>query len=96
MIRPEEILFLKADQGYTLVRTDTKEFLTADALGTIEERIGPAFVRIHRNALVNIVHVSSLRHVDGEVVVILRNGMELPVSRRHAQGLRSHLLFGAP
>jgi DNA-binding LytR/AlgR family response regulator len=96
VIRAEEVLFLKADQGYTQVRTNAHEFLTADTLATLEERIGPSFVRIHRNALVNICHVTSLRHVDGDVAVILRNGMELPVSRRHAQGLRNRLLFGAP
>jgi DNA-binding LytR/AlgR family response regulator len=95
VIRAEEVLFFKADQGYTLVRTDTKEYLTVDSLGTLEERIGADFVRIHRNAVVNLAHVGSLRHDDGDVVVVLRNGMELPVSRRHAPGLRDRLLFGA-
>jgi DNA-binding LytR/AlgR family response regulator len=95
VIRPEEILFLKADQGYTLVRTDAKEYLTADSLGSLEQRIGRSFVRIHRNAVVNLTHVSSLKHLDGDVTVVLRNGMELPVSRRHAQDLRERLLNGA-
>ena len=94
VLRPEEILFLKADTGYTLVRTDTKEFLTADSLGALERQMGPSFVRVHRNALVNVGQVSSLRHVDGDMVVVLRNGMELPVSRRHGQTLRDRLLYG--
>jgi len=89
------VLYFKADQGYTLVRTDTGEYLTADSLGTLEERIGADFVRIHRNAVVNLAHVGSLRHIDGDVLVVLRNGTELPVSRRHAPGLRDRLLFGA-
>lgn len=95
VLRPEEILFVKADQGYTLVRTETKEFLTADSLGSLERQMGRSFVRIHRNALVNVAQVSSLRHVDGDVVVVLRNGMELPVSRRHGPTLRDRLLYGA-
>jgi two-component system LytT family response regulator len=91
----EEILFMKADQGYTLVRADAKEYLTSDSLGSLEAVVGSAFVRIHRNALVNLRQVKSLRHLDGDVTVVLRNGIELPVSRRHAQELRERLLYGA-
>lgn len=92
VLRTDEILFVKADQGYTLVRTETKEFLTSDSLGTLEDQMGRTLVRIHRNALVNIAHITSLRHLDGEVLVVLRNGLELPVSRRHGQTLRDRLL----
>lgn len=95
VIRTQDVLFLKADQGYTLVRTDPKEYLTNDSLGTLEEQLRTTFVRVHRNALVNISQVTSLRHVDGDIIVVLRNGMEIPVSRRHAQGLRERLLHGA-
>lgn len=95
VVRAEEILFVKADQGYTLVRTSTKEFLTTDSLGAIEEQMSGVFVRIHRNALVNVSHVGSLKHVDGDVLVILQNGTELPVSRRHGQTLRERLLHAA-
>ena len=95
VLRTQDVLFLKADQGYTLVRTGAKEYLTNDSLGTLEEQLRSTFVRVHRNALVNLSHVSSFRHLDGDVLVVLRNGMELPVSRRHAQGLRERLLYGA-
>jgi DNA-binding LytR/AlgR family response regulator len=94
VVRVEEVLFLKADQGYTLVRTSAGEYLTADALAWLEQQIGPYFVRIHRNAVVNIDQVCSLKHLDGEMIVVLSNGMELPVSRRHAQALRDRLLHG--
>lgn len=95
VIRPSDVLFLKADQGYTLVRTQTKEYLTADALASLEEALGDDFVRIHRNAVVNVTHVASLRHNGGEVTIVLQNGLELPVSRRHVPGLREKLLYGA-
>jgi two-component system, LytTR family, response regulator AlgR len=89
----DDILFMKADQGYTLVRTDAKEYLTSDSLGSIELLVEHTFVRIHRNALVNIRQVKSLRHADGDVVAVLRNGIELAVSRRHATLLRERLLY---
>lgn len=94
VVRPEEILFMKADQGYTLVRTVDKEYLSDESLGSLEAQFGQWFARIHRNALVNINHVASLRHVDNETIVVLRDGTQLPVSRRHAQGLRERLLHG--
>lgn len=95
VIRPSDVLFLKADQGYTLVRTQNKEYLTADALASLEEALGDDFVRIHRNAVVNVTHVASLKHTGGEVTIVLQNGLELPVSRRHVPGLREKLLYGA-
>lgn len=95
VLRTDEVLFMKADQGYTLVRTDSKEYLTAESLGALEQQLGRSFVRVHRSALVNLTQVSSLRHLDGDMIVVLRNGTELPVSRRHAQGLRERLLYGA-
>jgi two-component system LytT family response regulator len=95
VLHVDEILYMKADQGYTLVRTDPKEYLTSDSLGSLERIVGNTFARIHRNALVNIRQVKSLRHLDGDVVVVLRTGIELAVSRRHAQVLRERLLYSA-
>jgi two-component system LytT family response regulator len=94
VVRADEVLFMKADQGYSLIRTETQEYLSNDSLGWLEENLGPLFMRIHRNALVNVSRVSSLRHVDGEVVLVLHNGMDLPVSRRYAPKLRERLLYG--
>lgn len=95
VLQTDDILYMKADQGYTLVRTEGKEYLTSDSLGSLEPLVEGVFVRIHRNALVNIRQVQSLRHSDGDVVVVLRNGIELAVSRRHAPLLRERLLYAA-
>jgi DNA-binding LytR/AlgR family response regulator len=95
VIRPADVLFLKADQGYTLVCTESKEYLSADALAFLEQCLGDDFVRIHRSTLVNTRHVESLKHVDGDLTIVLRNAQELPVSRRHAPRLREKLLYGS-
>jgi DNA-binding LytR/AlgR family response regulator len=88
---PEEVLYLKSDQGYTLVQTTRGEYFTADSLGHLEQKLGPRFVRIHRNCLVNATHVRTLRHPEGELRLVLGDGVELAVSRRYAQGLRARL-----
>jgi len=91
VLQLDEILYLKADQGYTLVHATRGEHLTADSLGQLEQRLGRLFVRIHRNCLVNVAQVRTLLHPDGEMRLVLREGAELPVSRRYAQGLRARL-----
>lgn len=91
VLQLDEVLYLKADQGYTLVQTAHEEHLTSDSLGQLEQRLGHLFVRIHRNCLVNVAHVRTLLHPDGEMRLQLREGPELPVSRRYAQGLRARL-----
>jgi two-component system response regulator AlgR len=47
-----EVLYLKAEQKYVTLRTAQHTHVLDDALADLELRLGPAFVRVHRNALV--------------------------------------------
>ena len=47
-----EVLYLKAEQKYVTLRTAQHSYVLDDALSDLELRLGPAFVRVHRNALV--------------------------------------------
>ncbi|HKC66127.1 MAG TPA: LytTR family DNA-binding domain-containing protein, partial [Pyrinomonadaceae bacterium] len=40
------------------------------------------FVRTHRSAIVNMDRVCEARREAGEILLILRNGVRIPVSRR--------------
>lgn len=86
LIPVEDILFFQADQKYITVRHLTGEDLIEDSLRTLEEELGSGFVRIHRNALVNVRHLERIeRHSDGHYGVRLRGcTAALPVSRRLA------------
>jgi DNA-binding LytR/AlgR family response regulator len=87
----DDVHYFRADHGYTLVKTELKELLIETPLIELEARLDQAeFVRIHRNTLVNMKHVSSLKRLlDGRIQVVLQSGEELPSSRRYADNLRN-------
>jgi two-component system, LytTR family, response regulator AlgR len=69
------------------------EDLIEDSLRTLEDELGSAFVRVHRNALVSVRFLERIeRNADGQYLVYLR-GCEAPlqVSRRMASELRERL-----
>jgi two-component system response regulator AlgR len=47
-----ELLYLKAELKYVTVRTAERSYVLDDALSDLEQRLGDAFLRVHRNALV--------------------------------------------
>jgi two-component system response regulator AlgR len=90
LIPVEEVQFFFAEQKYTTVRHLKGEDLIEDSLRALEQELGSAFVRIHRNALVSVRFLERIeRNADGQYFVRLR-GCEAPlqVSRRMAGELR--------
>jgi DNA-binding LytR/AlgR family response regulator len=63
------------------------------ALSGIEARLDPArFARIHRSAIVRLDQVRAWKAGDaGDAVVVLRDGTELPVSRRRLAQVKALL-----
>ena len=55
-----EMLYCKAEQKYVTLVTRGGQWLLDDALSDLEQRLGPAVLRIHRNALVALVAVRAL------------------------------------
>jgi two-component system response regulator AlgR len=55
-----EVLYLKAELKYVTLRTSGHAYVLDDALTDLEQRLGSAFVRIHRNALVAKAAVRAL------------------------------------
>jgi len=93
LIPIEEVQFFFADQKYTTVRHLRGEDLIEDSLKTLEDELGSAFVRVHRNALVSVRFLERIeRNADGQYLVRLR-GCDAPlqVSRRMAAELRERL-----
>ena len=93
LIPVEEVQFFLADQKYTTVRHLKGEDLIEDSLRTLEDELGAAFVRIHRNALVSVRFLERIeRNAEGQYFVHLRGcDARLQVSRRMAGELRERL-----
>jgi two-component system response regulator AlgR len=98
-----ELLYLKAELKYVTLRTATASHLLDDALADLEQRLGDAVVRIHRNALVARHAVRALEKraptaaddsaaADGWAVRIAATDEWLAVSRRQLAAVREALL----
>jgi two-component system response regulator AlgR len=85
-----DVLYFYADQKYTTVRHTGGEELIDDSLRWLEDELGAAVVRIHRNTLVMVDRLTAIeRDPEGQAFVRLRDCPErLAVSRRMASDLR--------
>jgi len=70
-----------------------RNHLLRRSLAELEQDLDPAlFCRIHRSAIVNINQIKNLKlNPDGDYNVVLENGSELRLSRRHRKTLQSRL-----
>jgi len=60
--------------------------LIRESLSSLDERLDSArFLRVHRSAIVNLERIRELRNDGGESVLVLRNGVRVPVSRRRRE-----------
>ncbi|MBC5768349.1 LytR/AlgR family response regulator transcription factor [Ramlibacter albus] len=92
-----EVLYFKAELKYITVRTASRSYILDGSLSDLEERHGPRFLRVHRNALVARRAVRALeKHYDpeeGEGWAVRLNGVDesLSVSRRQLSAVREAL-----
>jgi two-component system response regulator AlgR len=90
LVPVHEVYYFLADQKYTTVRHRGGSELIEDPLRVLEEEFGERFVRVHRNALVNVHMLAAIeRDEQGQYHVLLREiDARLAVSRRLAGELR--------
>jgi two-component system, LytTR family, response regulator len=89
----EEVDWLEAVGYYTKIHAGRRSYLLRGNLGSLESRLDPGeFARIHRSTVVNLSRVRSLKDwFNGECLVVLLDGTELKVSRRHRRRLETLL-----
>jgi two-component system LytT family response regulator len=85
----DEIEWIEAAANYVRLHVTGKTaYLFREAIGRMAEKLDTTrFIRIHRSFIVNIEKIKELQPCNnGEFMVLLRNGKELPCSRyyRHA------------
>jgi len=93
LIPVRAVLYFRAEQKYTVVRTSDGETLIDDSLKSLEEEFGKHFIRVHRNALAAADHILALeKSPQGGAALRLRGIPEaLEISRRHLPAVRSQL-----
>jgi len=88
LIPIEKILYLRAELKYITVRTEEREYLAEEPLGSLEKEFAARFIRIHRNCLVAKDEIESFEKTgdDGAEThwTVKLKGLDekLPISRR--------------
>jgi DNA-binding LytR/AlgR family response regulator len=89
------VRWVEAQGDYARLHTAEGSHLVRVPLATLAERWADAgFVRIHRSYLVQLRLITELRLAGGAYVVVV-DGRELPVSRRHTRDLKDRLVRAA-
>ena len=99
-----EVLYLRAGQKYVTLRTADRSYVLDESLSELEQRLGAAFVRIHRNAVVarQAIRALELRDLgdeepagEGWAVRVAPLDEWLAVSRRQVAAVRQALERGS-
>ena len=92
----ENVLCFIADQKYVTVYHTDGELLIDESLKDLEQEFAGRFLRVHRNALVALAHVTRLEKDDGGHLQVYLRGRPEPieVSRRLVSEVRERLRTG--
>lgn len=83
MLDAEEIKWIEADDYYAAIHIREERHLLRESLTSLAQRLDSAvFLRVHRSAIVNIERVREVLSERGKTVLVLRNGIRVPVSSR--------------
>lgn len=84
IIDVSEVEWIEAEDYYAAIDIGCTRHLIRESLTSLEARLDPSqFVRIHHSALVNLAHVREIKSpMLGTTSLILRDGTQLPLSRR--------------
>ena len=94
LIDAEEIDWIEAEDYHAGIHAGGKHYRVRESLSALEGRLDPArFVRVHRSAIVRLDQVREWKtgSTERDAMVILRDGTELPVSRRRLADVKSLL-----
>lgn len=85
-IPASKVVFFKAEEKYTIVRTSDKEYLINTPIKELENQLDPdSFWRVHRNSIVNITRIQQIqRSFSNQMLICFKNIDErIKVSRRY-------------
>jgi len=89
------VRWAQAQGDYARLHTSDTSHLVRVSLATLAERWADAgYIRIHRSYLVQLRLITELR-LTGNAYVVVVDGHELPVSRRHTRELKDRLVRAA-
>jgi two-component system LytT family response regulator len=92
VVRSADITWLQSADNYVNVHLRDRTLLLRRTLESLLKDLGPAFVRTHRGAAVALAAVQAVRpRGNGDAVVVLQDGAEVPCSRQQRPALMQRL-----
>jgi two-component system response regulator AlgR len=88
-----EVIYFKAEQKYVVIRTAKLELLSSESLKNLEQEFEGQFMRVHRNSLVALQYIASLKKQSNGKCFIHFNTINdvIEISRRHLSKARHWL-----
>ncbi|MDG1477163.1 MAG: LytTR family DNA-binding domain-containing protein, partial [Vicingaceae bacterium] len=88
-----ELLYIESENDYVMIHTSKGKYLKHQTMKFYEERLKTSeFVRIHRSYIVKITEIKKIeKYGKDSYQVILKNGIDLKVSRSRYQELKTTL-----
>lgn len=93
VIPVSEVIYLEAQDDYVMIYTRDSKHLKQKTMKYFEAHLsGDEFVRIHRSYIVRLEEISQMQLYEKDsYVVILKNGVKLPVSKTGLPKLKNQL-----
>ena len=90
LINANDVEWLQAAGNYMNLHVRGRAYPLRSTMAVIEAQLDPArFVRVHRSHIVNLDCVAEIQPLDtGDARIVMRDGSEVPCSRRHRDALR--------
>jgi two-component system, LytTR family, response regulator len=85
----DEIMWLKADDDYTIIYTKAGKYLVGTNLKDFSAKFNAdKFLRVHRSAVVNLDHIERIEEDNRRLILYMKNGNEVQASRAGSQILK--------
>jgi DNA-binding LytR/AlgR family response regulator len=93
LVSTREILWIQSNRNWIRIHSKNADYDCRMTMADAQQRLPRSFLRIHRNAIVNLTHASAFTLPrSGDAFVSLDNGKTLPVSRSGRSAVRRYLL----
>jgi len=90
---PVEIDWIEARDYYSCIHAGPRRYLIRESMRSLERRLmREDFVRVHRGAIVRLAQVRELVSRPQGLILVLKGGTRIPVSRRKRDQLNRSLL----
>ncbi|BDH59958.1 LytR family transcriptional regulator [Lysinibacillus sp. PLM2] len=90
----ERISHIESLQKRTWFYAENEQYKTNITLKELQTKLPEFFVRIHRSYILNVYFIKKItKDITSNFIVVLKNGVELPVSQSYVNDLRKVLEF---